>query len=343
MESFKIEGDEPISWDECFMRIAHTISMRSRDPSTKNGAVVVNQNKVVVGLGYNGFPRGVDDTKLPWEREGEFGETKYAYVVHAEENAVYNSNANTEGCSLYCTLFPCNECAKTIIQNGITEVIYESDKYHDDKVWVAARKLFDMAGVKYRQFNANGGEQTPYSGSIKIKIKRMHQDAIVPNYAYENDAGMDLYAIEDAEIPAGSRAKIGTGIAIELPQGFASLIWDKSGVSVKKGLKTLGGVIDSGYRGEYFVSLANISKEPVSILKGEKVAQLLIQKVEQAQIEVSDELSDSERGEKGFGSTDLKKIDPIEDSGFDYIPSEEIEEEIEIEEVREGQDGISRW
>lgn len=137
------------------MRIAKVIAQRSKDPSTQGGAVLVTTNNVVVGLGYNGWPRGIDNDKLPWEREGKLSETKYAYVVHAEENAVYNANSATEGCKLYCTLFPCNECAKTIIQNGIKEVIYESDKYHDTEAWVASRKMFELAGVACRQYISN--------------------------------------------------------------------------------------------------------------------------------------------------------------------------------------------
>lgn len=144
--------DNYISWDECFMRIAYVIAERSKDPSTQAGAVIADQNNVVIGLGYNGFPRGVDNDKFPWERDGKLSETKYAYVCHAEENAIYNANNDTQECKIYCTLFPCNECAKTIIQNGIKEVIYESDKYHDDDIWVASRKMFDGAGVKYRQY-----------------------------------------------------------------------------------------------------------------------------------------------------------------------------------------------
>jgi len=141
-----------ISWDECFMRMAHVIAERSKDPSTQAGAVVVSQDNVVVGMGYNGFPRGIANDKLTWEREGAFLNTKYAYVCHAEENAVYNSNNSTKGCRIYCTLFPCNECAKTAIQNGITEIIYESDKHHEDDPYVASRRLFDAAGIKYRQY-----------------------------------------------------------------------------------------------------------------------------------------------------------------------------------------------
>jgi dCMP deaminase len=144
---------EYISWDECFSLMAELIAERSKDPSTQAGSVIVNPNKIIIGLGYNGFPRGIHDDDLPWERSGGFLETKYAYVVHAEENAIYNSNAQTKGCTIYTTLFPCNECTKTIIQNGLTEVVYNSDKYHDEEVWAASRRMLDRAGVKYRQYN----------------------------------------------------------------------------------------------------------------------------------------------------------------------------------------------
>ena len=144
-----------ISWDECFMQMANVISQRSKDPSTQAGSVIVDQNNVVVGLGYNGFPRGINNNQLTWEREGNFLDTKYAYICHAEENAVYNANNSTKQCKVYTTLFPCNECAKTLIQNGITEVVYESDKYHDVDCFVASRKLFDAAGIKYRQYIPN--------------------------------------------------------------------------------------------------------------------------------------------------------------------------------------------
>lgn len=141
-----------ISWDECLMRMARVIAERSKDPSTQAGAVVVDEHNIIRGLGYNGWPRGIDANSLPWDREGDFSNTKYAYVCHAEENAVYNANGPVKDCKIYCTLFPCNECAKTLIQNGITEVIYESDKYHEQDIFVAARKLFDLANVKYRQY-----------------------------------------------------------------------------------------------------------------------------------------------------------------------------------------------
>jgi dCMP deaminase len=141
-----------ISWDECFMRMAHVISDRSKDPSTQAGSVIVDQSNVVYGVGYNGFPRGIDSDKFSWERDGAFLDTKYAYVCHAEENAIFNANKSVKGCKLYCTLFPCNECAKAIIQNGISEVIYEIDKYNNVDAFIAARKLLEAAGIKCREY-----------------------------------------------------------------------------------------------------------------------------------------------------------------------------------------------
>ncbi|XOU95057.1 MAG: deoxycytidylate deaminase [Candidatus Kerfeldbacteria bacterium] len=148
-----------ISWDECFMRMAHVIAQRSKDPSTQAGAVIIDKNNIILGLGYNGFPRGVHDDDISWERDGGFVDTKYAYVVHAEANAVYNTNADTKGSKLYCTLFPCNECSKAIIQKGIKEVIFESDKYHDEDIWIASRKMLDLAGVKYKQYKSDWNKE----------------------------------------------------------------------------------------------------------------------------------------------------------------------------------------
>jgi dCMP deaminase len=145
---------DSISWDECFMRMAHVIADRSKDPNTQGGAIIADRKNVVVGLGYNGWPRGIEADDLPWDRQGAFLDTKYAYVVHAEENAIYNANAKTEGCTIYTTLFPCNECTKTIIQNGIKKVVYESDKYHNDDVWKASRRMLDLAGIEYVQFRS---------------------------------------------------------------------------------------------------------------------------------------------------------------------------------------------
>lgn len=142
----------PMSWDEYFMTFALVAAKKSKDPSTKVGACIVDEEKRVVGLGYNGFPRRTDDKEFPMAREGEFLETKYAYVVHAEPNAILNSTKNTKDCKMYVTLFPCNECAKFIIQAGIKEIIFLENKYaHTDSVKAAIR-LFNSAGVKMREF-----------------------------------------------------------------------------------------------------------------------------------------------------------------------------------------------
>ena len=143
--------DDVLSRDQYFMGMAHLSAKRSKDPNTRVGACIVNPQKRVVGLGYNGFPYGCEDDEFPWERDGEFLDTKYPYVVHAELNAILNSIQDLHGCTLYVSLFPCNECAKSIIQSGIKEVIYLSDKYHDTDSCIASRRLFDECGVTYRQ------------------------------------------------------------------------------------------------------------------------------------------------------------------------------------------------
>lgn len=152
LEKYKVEKRKDyLSWDEYFMGLAFLSSMRSKDPNTQTGATIVDQNKKIVGIGYNGFPIGCSDDCLPWAREGDFVNTKYAYVCHAELNAILNSIKNLSGCILYATLFPCNECAKAIIQSGIKEVVYFSDKYNGTDLNIAAKKMFNQAGIKLRQ------------------------------------------------------------------------------------------------------------------------------------------------------------------------------------------------
>jgi dCMP deaminase len=139
------------TWDEYFMTFAKVAAEKSKDPSTKVGACIIDSEKRVVGLGYNGFPKRCDDNLLPFERTGNFLDTKYAYVVHAEPNAILNSTKSTKDCKMYVTLFPCNECAKLIIQAGINEVIYLDDKYSETDAHKAAVKLFNLAKIKTRK------------------------------------------------------------------------------------------------------------------------------------------------------------------------------------------------
>ena len=142
-----------INWDEYFMGVAQLAAKRSKDPSTQVGACIVDPNNKVVSIGYNGMPRGVDDDHIPWGH-GEGLDSKYLYVCHAEFNAILNTRDGSalSGCRIYVTLFPCNECAKAIIQTGIKEIIYLDDKYHDNVEEQASRRILEMAGVKYRHY-----------------------------------------------------------------------------------------------------------------------------------------------------------------------------------------------
>ncbi len=139
-----------ISWDDYFMGVALLSSRRSKDPSTQVGACIVDKENKIVGTGYNGFPIGCSDEVLPWAREGTPLETKYLYVCHAELNAILNSSKKLTGCRIYVRLFPCGECAKAIIQSGIREIVYISDKYAHLDLYKAGKKMLDIAGVKYR-------------------------------------------------------------------------------------------------------------------------------------------------------------------------------------------------
>ncbi|HKL47280.1 MAG TPA: dCMP deaminase family protein [Candidatus Izemoplasmatales bacterium] len=146
-----MKRNDYIRWDTYFMGVADLSAMRSKDNTSQVGACIVNNQNHIVGIGYNGFPIGCSDDELPWERSGGFLNTKYAYVVHAEANAILNASTSLNQSRIYVTLFPCNECAKLIIQSGIKEVIYLEDKYPELDMTKASKKLMDMAGVSYRK------------------------------------------------------------------------------------------------------------------------------------------------------------------------------------------------
>lgn len=142
-----------ISWDEYFMGVAKLAARRSKDPSTQVGACIVSPENIIISTGYNGMPKGCSDDEFPWGREG--AETKYPYVVHAELNAILNANGrDLRNSRVYVALFPCNECAKAIIQSGVKEVVYLSDKYAGTPENIASKRMLDAAGVKYTQLRA---------------------------------------------------------------------------------------------------------------------------------------------------------------------------------------------
>ncbi len=158
-----MKRENVISWDDYFMGMAHLSALRSKDPSTQVGAVIVSYANKVVSIGYNGLPKGCSDDEYPWEREGDALETKYVYVVHAELNAILNAPLPVSGCRIYVSLFPCNECAKAIIQAGIVEIIYENDKYAESDIVKASKKMLQSADVQLRQL--------PHKVSVGLTIQ----------------------------------------------------------------------------------------------------------------------------------------------------------------------------
>jgi len=336
------------NWDEYFFEIMRAIAKRGTCSRGRSGCVIA-KDKQLISAGYVGSPVGEDHCddvghlfQKRYNADGSYS-IHCVRTIHAEQNAICQAakrGISIEGATLYCHMTPCPVCAKMIVNSGIKKVVCLK-RYHDG---AEAEKLFMRTGIalvyaseeeeKYenkggreesRNIPQNGQEKTTPPKDIKLKVKKLSDDIGIPSYVHAGDAGIDLKATEEIEIPSGSRAKIATGLAFEIPEGNAGLIWDRSGLSSKKGLKVMGGVIDSGYRGEIFVTLANVSREPVIIAKGEKIAQILIQEVKRADIEIADDLSQSEREDKGFGSSDYPVGEVLEE--IDYLPEEELESE----------------
>ncbi len=153
-----------ISWDEYFMGVAMLSGMRSKDPNTQVGACIVSEDNKILSMGYNGFPMGCSDDVFPWAREGDELENKYFYTTHSELNAILNyRGGNLDGAKMYVTLFPCNECAKAIIQAGIRTLVYANDKYGGTSRVIASKRMLDAAGVRYYQY-------TPTHRKIEIEL-----------------------------------------------------------------------------------------------------------------------------------------------------------------------------
>jgi len=160
-----MKREDYISWGEYFMGLAILAAQRSKDPNSQVGACIADPKNRVISCGYNGFPNGISDDDLPWDRGDGKNlldlNTKYPYVVHAEPNAILNSHGqDMSGATIYVTLFPCHECAKLVIQAGIKRMIYFDDKYDGTDSNIASKKLFDLAGVKYEKYDSSGKEIT---------------------------------------------------------------------------------------------------------------------------------------------------------------------------------------
>ncbi len=313
-----------VNWDDYFMSMVYLVAMKSKDVRSHLGAVIVGPDKEIKSTGYNSFVRGLKDD-VP---ERQLKPEKYFWFEHAERNAILNATligTSLKGCKMFTNGIPCMDCARAVVQSGIKEVVVDkswNDGNQGDDSEHAKRTLqmFEETGVKVRIWEGEILDIEKYRrGEViqknkreennmqkpKIKIKKLHPEAIIPKYAHPGDAGMDLYAIEDLVLHSGERAGVKTGISIELPENHVSLIWDKSGVALNSGVKTMAGVCDSGYRGEYTVVLINLSGKDFEIKKGQKIAQVLVQKVENPEIEIVDELSETSRGVGGFGSTGI--------------------------------------
>ena len=159
MKNINKQRKDYLNWEEYFMGIAKLSAMRSKDPNTQVGACIVSNDNRILSIGYNGCPNGINDADFPWDREGEPLDTKYLYVCHAEMNAILNyrgSRKELENAKIYVDLFPCNECAKLIIQAGIKEVVYLSDKYAKTDGVIASKRMFDACGVRYRNVELKG-------------------------------------------------------------------------------------------------------------------------------------------------------------------------------------------
>ena len=155
------DNDKYLSWEEYFMALAELVSLRSKDPRTKVGAVIIDKNNnTIVSTGYNGFPRGCSDKEFPWSKgfDVEYHDTKYAYVVHAELNAILTAGRRLSDCILYTTYSPCNECMKAIIQSGIKEVIYKHEYDPGLPANIAASRMAKSAGVILRKYSSSGKE-----------------------------------------------------------------------------------------------------------------------------------------------------------------------------------------
>ena len=146
-----------ISWDEYFMGVAKMSALRSKDPNTQVGACIVSCDNKILSMGYNGLPLGCSDDEFPWAREGDPLNNKYMYTAHSELNAILNyRGGNLEGAKMYVTLFPCNECAKAIIQAGIKTIVYDCDKYSDTASVIASKRMLNAAGVRYYKYDSTG-------------------------------------------------------------------------------------------------------------------------------------------------------------------------------------------
>lgn len=309
-----------VSWDEYFMNIAQMVATRSTCdrgsllkylPGRRGVGAVIVRNRIILSTGYNGSVVGA----VHCDEAGHMMEHNHCVrTVHAEANAIAQAaknGVNINEAIIYTTASPCWTCFKLICNAGIKKVVF-GEFYRDERINEVANQVgIQLIDMSKSLFSKPPSESPPLRGmSAKpteiVKFKKLFSDVTLPDYAHQGDAGLDLYSREDYILKPGERHTFPLGFVVEIPEGSVGLIWDRSGLAAEHGLKTFAGVLDSSYRGELKIVLYNSSNEPFSIHKGDKIAQLLIQPVARTKIEETTSLSQTERGEKGFGSTDIE-------------------------------------
>jgi len=292
---YNAKRQDYISWQDYFMGIAKLTALRSKDPSTQVGACIVSEDNRIVSMGYNGFPNGCDDDYLPWDRgTSDDPETsKYFYVVHAEMNAILNAGGSSlKGCHLYVSLFPCNECAKAIIQSGIKKVYYEDDKYNGSSTNIAAKKMFDMAGVICEQISCNiiinnDGKKINEKKESKIKKDLSHKAQLDPCMpcAFKKVDGLDCHNCAYSYMDAVERCKL-----YNSNRNAIRIKWAKSDIEYKDRIKPSNADL-------YFT-------------------QKIIQDYSDHSINKVDPCEDCAYTERLCDSCSINKVDPCEDCAY---------------------------
>lgn len=318
------------SWEEFWFTLALFYSTRGTCDRLKAACLLVDKNNRLIGAGYNGSLPGHPHC----DEAGHLMVDGHCLrTLHAEVNAIIHSVGDLEDATAYVLGTPCIDCVKKLLAKKVKRIIFTKD--YDNKAR-GGEHIFELAkisGAEIRRAEidfvnlllknasilknpggvlfkgapevvlASSTQNQPPLG-FSIQVQKICPEAKLPSFAYEGDAGIDIFSCEDCKIEPLEKKAIGTGLKIAVPEGYAGFVWDKSGLALNYSLTTLAGVLDSGYRGELKIILMNLGKEPYEVKKGQKIAQLVIKKVEKPKI-VESNLDQTQRGEKGFGSSGL--------------------------------------
>lgn len=321
------------SWEEFWFTLALFYSTRGTCDRLKAACLLVDKNNRLVGAGYNGSLPGHPHCD---EAGHLIVDGHCLRTLHAEVNAIMHSIGDLEGSTAYVLGTPCIDCVKKLLAKKVKRIIFARDYENQSRGGEYIFELAKTSGIEIRRADIHfenllqknisilaglGGalsDSQPeailtsvsvypkqhYNAGFNIRVQKISPEAKLPSFAYEGDAGMDVFACEDCKIEPLERRAVGTGLKIAVPQGYAGFIWDKSGLAMNYSLTTLAGVLDSGYRGELKIILMNLGKESYEVKKSQKIAQLIIKKVEKPEI-IEGDLDETERGQKGFGSSGL--------------------------------------